>query len=105
MCHLFILVLYLLVYEVLFNWIITPGKKEQTLSITKIILIIFSCGVDVLLYFKWISYTEGDQSRETDFPETVSNLNLIKLSLKKFHFIAFFTLHFFSYLKYIFLTY
>lgn len=74
MMHVFILILYLLVYEVIFNWIVTPGKKEQKLGIIKIILILISCIVDGLLYIKWIEFTSGTQPQpDTDFPETVAS--------------------------------
>ena len=74
MLHVSILVLYLLVYEVIFNWIVTPGKKEPNLGILKVILIIISCLVDVILFIKWNEYTVGSQPQtDTDFPDTVTS--------------------------------
>lgn len=106
MMHVFILVLYLLVYEVIFNWIITPGKKEQTLSIWKILLILLSCVIDGLLYIKWIAYTEGQDNRETDFPETVLfffsflfNFNLLQFKIIGFVQLTNFIVRLFAYLN------
>lgn len=73
MLHVFILILYILVYEIIFNWIVTPGKKEQTLGILKVILIVISCLIDGLLYIKWYEFTAGTEQRETDFPDTVTS--------------------------------
>jgi len=73
MLHVFILILYILVYEVIFNWIVKPGPKEQTLGIFKVILIIISCLIDGVLYIKWNEFTTGAEQRETDFPDTVTS--------------------------------
>lgn len=36
-------------------------------------MIIISCLIDGILYYKWCEFTSGQEQRETEFPDTVTS--------------------------------